>query len=186
MLHQATAGPLKDIHRVVSKLPVLFCLCTLGCCPSERRMFSRALLSMLSIRMSLHIAAFFWPWWVSRFLQPQRIMLLFSMNGVGQVMIDVWIPPDICLAFRPKISVCLITPENFVFHGQRVLQLPFWQTPDGLFVSFAGEWTLSGHLTIQAECCRRGYPSKSVFSIYRTATLELCLIVHWVLGQLSD
>lgn len=82
-------------------------------------------------------------------------------------MIDVWIPPDICLAFR-------------------VFQLPFWQTPDGLFVSFAGEWTLSGHVTIQAECCRSGYPSKSVFSIYRTATLELCLIVHWVLGQLSD
>lgn len=125
MLHQALAGLLKDIHRVVSKLPVLFCLCTLGCCPGERRMFSRPLLSRLSIRMSLHIAAFFWPWWVSHFLQPRRMMLLFSMDGVGQVMIDVWIPPDICLAFRPKISICLITPENFVFHGQRVLQLPF-------------------------------------------------------------
>lgn len=90
MLHQALAGLLKDIHRVVSKLPVLFCLCTLGCCPGERRMFSRPLLSRLSIRMSLHIAAFFWQWWVSHFLQPRRMMLLFSMDGVGQVMIDVW------------------------------------------------------------------------------------------------
>lgn len=113
MLHQALAGLLKDIHRLVSK-QLLF-LCALGCCPGERRMFSRALLSRLSLRVSLHTAAFFWPWWVSHFLQPQRMMLLFSVDGVGQVKRDVWIPPDICLEFRPKISICLITPENLVF-----------------------------------------------------------------------
>lgn len=53
---------------------LLFWLCALGC-PGERRMFSRALLSWLSSRMSLYIAAFLRPWLVSQFLLPHWMML---------------------------------------------------------------------------------------------------------------
>ena len=46
--------------------------------------------------------------------------------GIGLVMSSAWFPPNMMPGIHAKgFNLCLIRPENFVFHGLRVLQVHF-------------------------------------------------------------
>ncbi|XP_061742609.1 uncharacterized protein LOC133542464 isoform X3 [Nerophis ophidion] len=75
---------------------------------------------------------------------------LDSRYGVGQVMSGAWFSPHIPLRIKDKkFYLCLIRPENFIYHSLGVLHVFFGKFYVGFYVSYSEESLPSGHSAIK-------------------------------------
>ena len=67
--------------------------------------------------------------------------MLHCRDGISQVMSGAWFPLDMMLGIQSKeFNICYIRTEHFVFHGLRVLKVPFGKLRAGFHVPFTEEW----------------------------------------------
>lgn len=155
-------------------------------CPSVN---SRALWSMYSLRIALHIAAVILPYMCTSRPVPATESCHHhchhhSRDGVSQVMSSASFSQTWHLAFRPKSSFLVSSDKKILF-------LQVWESLEGFLANSKRAATClsvrSGfQLAIMVwliECVSNGWP---LVNYLHKGTMELHLSDHWVLGHLSD
>lgn len=159
MLNQALAGLLKDIHRFVSKSLRCYFGCVLWVVVLQKEecfhsgpkhcgegYYQGCLCTFLDSFRPDHSSNFCCP---TRRCCHHHHAFLYGWCWPGDICLDS--SRHMFDIQAKKTNLCLIIAEIFVCHGLGILHLPFWQTPDRLFVSFAKECTLSGTLPYRPD-----------------------------------
>ena len=196
MFDRALAGPLKDIHRVVSHscVDLAVCLRSLSCWRVNLSEVLSALEEDLAVLFSIHLSLDpdLSPSSCRLKKSPQHevaITMLYHRDGIGQVMSGACFRPDVTLAIQDKeFNLVLIWPEMVRF-------LMVWESFGCLLANTkravmclvlrSGFRLPLFHKGLVGGVLQRGCPSGRFSHLHR-GTLELCQSDHWVLGHLPD